>query len=106
MAVYYDNIFEAVTKRPSEVFELTLRADLLDTVLSVIRERRLDAKQTGEILCIPAPRVSELMHGKIALMSSAKLIGYLGLLGYQLKPALDAEAGVICPVRKIEQTAA
>lgn len=106
MPVYYDNVFEAVSKDPMEVFDLTLRADLLDTVLAIVRERKLGARQLAEVLDIPAPRVSELMRGKIALLTVPRLVGYLGMLGYQLKPSLEAGTGVTCDVRMTARSAA
>lgn len=104
--IYYDNIFEAITKDPMEVLDLTLRADLLDTILGIIKERGLTAQQLSTLLEIPAPRVSELTRGRIALLTVPKLIGYLGLLGYQLKPALAPGEGVTCTVEEFRRKAA
>lgn len=104
--IYYDNVFEAVSKDPMEVLDLTLRADLLDTVLGIVRERELTAKQVGRLLDIPPPRVSELMKGRLALLTVPKLIGYLGMLGYRLKPALAPGEGVICSVEEYDPKAA
>lgn len=106
MAIYLDNIFDAVSADPMEVFDLTLRADLLDTILAVIHERALTPKQLGDMLDIPPSRVSELMRGKIALLTVAKLIGYLGMLGYQFKPAAGRGGSVTCAVRHVEHPAA
>ena len=104
--LYYDNVFEAITKDPVELLDLTMRADLIQTILGIIRERGLDARQVSEILGVPAPRVSELMRAKVSLLTIPKLIGYLGLLGYQLRPLLEPGIGVSCPVLKIERLAA
>lgn len=104
--IHYDNVFEVITQDPMELFDLTLRADLLRTILGLIRERDLTARQVGEILMIPAPRVSELMRGRIALLSAAKLVGYLGLFGYQLRPDMVAGHGVTCDVVKVTGAAA
>lgn len=104
--IYFDNPFEVVAKDPMELFDLTLRADLLRTILGLIRERDLTARQVGEILRIPASRVSELMRGRLALLSAAKLVGYLGLLGYQLRPDMDSGEGVTCAVVKVTEAAA
>lgn len=94
----YDNVFETVSDDPMEVFDLTLRADLLDTILDIIRARGLSNRDLAEALQIPAPRVSELMKGKLQLLTVPKLIGYLGLLGYQLRPRLDEAQEVTCEV--------
>lgn len=94
----YDNVFETVSDDPMEVFDLTLRADLLDTILDIIRARGLSNRDLAEALQIPAPRVSELVKGKLQLLTVPKLIGYLGLLGYQLRPRLDEAQEVTCEV--------
>jgi predicted XRE-type DNA-binding protein len=104
--IYYDNIFEAVSDDPMEVFDLTLRADLIDTIHTLIGERQLTHGQIAEVLNVPAPRVSELMRGKISLLTVPKLIGYLGLLGYRLKPAAAPDGTVNCEVQHMKHEAA
>nr|WP_316652870.1 XRE family transcriptional regulator [uncultured Gellertiella sp.] len=101
----YENVFEAISDDPMEVFDLTLRSDLLDTILGILDLRGWTNAETGAALRIPAPRVSELMRGKIQLLTVPKLIGYLGLLGYQLRPSLDKGQSVACRVEEIGKAA-
>lgn len=94
----YDNIFELATEDPVEAADLQFRADLMLTLREIFRDRGWKQAQISKALGIPQPRVSELMHGKIDLFSSDKLIGFLARLNIWLRPSLSADRKVVCDV--------
>ena len=62
---------------------LKLKADLYEIILK--QARRHSQKQLQIILGVEQPRVSELLHGKIAHVSIEKLLNYAGKLGIKTR---------------------
>lgn len=100
------NIFEAITDDPIEAADLTLRSDLVNTLVAIFKERGWKNADIGTALDIPQSRVSELVCGKIAVLSVQKLFGYLAVLGYRFKPSLDGDHHVVCRVEEKQKEAA
>jgi len=71
--------------------ELKLKADLHQDILKLIKKKKLTPRQLEKLFDIPQPRVSELLRGKLSLLSVSKLLFYANLLGaradVKLKPA-------------------
>jgi predicted XRE-type DNA-binding protein len=61
--------------------ELKLKADLHQDILKIIKKKRLAPRQLEKLFDIPQPRVSELLRGKLSLLSVSKLLYYAYLLG-------------------------
>jgi len=61
--------------------ELKLKADLHQDILKLIRKRRFTPRQLEKLFDIPQPRVSELLRGKLSLLSVSRLLYYAYLLG-------------------------
>lgn len=74
-----------------ELLELKLKADLHQDILKLIKKRKFTPRQLEKLFDIPQPRVSELLRGKLSLLSVSKLLYYANLLGaradVKLKPA-------------------
>ncbi|NTG26202.1 XRE family transcriptional regulator [Agrobacterium rhizogenes] len=94
----YTNIFESITEDTALAADLQFRSDLLMTLIDIIEDKGWKQAEIAQALEIPQPRVSELLRGKISLFSSDRLIGYLGELGYRLRPSMDGNHKVICEV--------
>jgi len=71
--------------------ELKLKADLHQDILKLIKKKKFSPRQLEKLFDIPQPRVSELLRGKLSLLSVSKLLYYANLLGaradVKLKPA-------------------
>lgn len=61
--------------------ELKLKAALHQNILQLVKRRGYKARDLERILQIQQPRVSELMRGKLSLLSVARLLLYADLLG-------------------------
>jgi predicted XRE-type DNA-binding protein len=61
--------------------ELKLKADLHQKILQLIKKKKLTPRQLEKLFDIPQPRVSELLRGKLSLLSVSKLLFYAHLLG-------------------------
>jgi len=61
--------------------ELKLKAGLHQDILKIIKRKRLAPRQLEKLFDVPQPRVSELLRGKLSLLSVSKLLYYAHLLG-------------------------
>lgn len=60
--------------------EALARAELMNRVTSIIRQRRLTQARAAEILGTNQPTVSDLMRGKLSRFSLERLIAFLNAL--------------------------
>jgi predicted XRE-type DNA-binding protein len=61
--------------------ELKLKADLHQDILKLIKKKKINPRQLEKLLDVPQPRISELLRGKLSLLSVSKLLYYAHLLG-------------------------
>jgi predicted XRE-type DNA-binding protein len=61
--------------------ELKLKADLHQDILKLIKKKKNTPRQLEKLLDVPQPRISELLRGKLSLLSVSKLLYYAHLLG-------------------------
>lgn len=90
----FENIFEAVSEDPATVADLTLRSDLINILISIIEENVWTQADLANELNIPQPRASELMRGKIQVLSLKTLVGYLSTLGFAVRANIDLPSKV------------
>ena len=69
------NIFLDLGFPPHEASVMLLRAQLAETLRSWMERERLTQAQTAKRLGIAQPRVSEIVRGKVELMSLDYLVG-------------------------------
>ena len=74
-------LFQDLGFSPGESRREAVKAELYVAILKLVREQELTPKQVGEILGKPHSRVSELLNGKLNLVTADTLIGYLDQLG-------------------------
>jgi predicted XRE-type DNA-binding protein len=85
------NIFLDLGFEPAEAHSLLLRADLMNHITRMIRQRRLTQRAAAKLFGVTQPRISNLKQGKIDLFSIDGLIGMLAHAGVKVdldvKPA-------------------
>jgi predicted XRE-type DNA-binding protein len=85
------SILEELNMSEQDRLELKLKADLHQDILKLIQKKKISPRQLEKLFDIPQPRVSELLRGKLSLLSVSKLLYYGHLLGVhadvKLKPA-------------------
>ncbi len=64
---------------------LKLKMDLHAEIIKIIAKKKFTARALETVLNQPQPRISELLRGKLSVMSAEKLAGYLSLLGVTIK---------------------
>ncbi|MCD9098069.1 XRE family transcriptional regulator [Luteimonas fraxinea] len=87
----FKSVFDAIADSPEEAADLKFRSSLMLSLRGFFEAHEMGQKQIGELLGEPQSRVSELMTGKITKFSSDKLIRFMKLAGYELKPKFVAQ---------------
>ena len=77
---------------PQTALELKLKSDLHLGILKLVRKRRYTARDLEAVLKIQQPRVSELLNGKLHLLSVSKLLYYTDLLGGTARVTVTSKA--------------
>lgn len=86
------NVLDELNLDPQELVELKFKAELHQQLLKLIKRKRLSPRDLEKILDVPQPRVSELMCGKLSVLSVSKLLFYVDLLGAYPNLTLKAKA--------------
>lgn len=86
------NVLDQLDLDPQELVELKFKAELHQHILKLIKRKKLKPRDLEKILDVPQPRVSELMRGKLSLLSVSKLLLYVDLLGASANVTLKAKA--------------
>ena len=85
------SVLDELNMSEQDRLELKLKADLHQDILKIIKKKKITPRQLEKLFDIPQPRVSELLRGKLSLLSVSKLLYYANLLGaradVKLKPA-------------------
>src|SRR5271157_845003 len=68
--------------------EAQAKADLVDRIVDIIRERKLTQVQAGKVLGVDQPKVSALMRGRLTDFSIERLLRFLLLLGQDVHIAV------------------
>lgn len=64
--------------------ELLAKAELVQRICDLIAERRLTQSQTAALLGIDQPKISALIHGRLAGFSTDRLFRFLNALGQDI----------------------
>ena len=86
------SVLDDLASDPQERLELQIKANLHQQVLKLIKTKRYTPRQLEKVLDVPQPRVSELLSGKISVLSIPKLLAYASLLGAQIEIRLKTKA--------------
>lgn len=85
------SVLDELNMSEQDRLELKLKAALHQDILKLIQKKKLSPRQLEKLFDIPQPRVSELLRGKLSLLSVSKLLFYAHLLGadanIKLKPS-------------------
>ena len=65
----YNNAFELLTDDPAVVKLLTIKSNLMDTIVEKIHDLRINQSEAAKIMKVTQPRVSNLKNGRISKFS-------------------------------------
>ncbi|GBF80650.1 helix-turn-helix domain-containing protein [Aphanothece sacrum] len=80
-----DNIFEDLGFSREEALNLKIRADLMLTLRSFIKEKGWTQQEAAVFFEETQPRISNLMNGEISRFSVDKLLNLLGKAAIEVK---------------------
>jgi predicted XRE-type DNA-binding protein len=84
------SVLDELNMSEQDRLELKLKADLHQDILKLIKRKKIAPRQLEKLFDIPQPRVSELLRGKLSLLSVSKLLYYAHLLGVHADVKLRA----------------
>ena len=84
------SVLDELNMSEQDRLELKLKAALHQDILKLIKKKRITPRQIEKLFDIPQPRVSELLRGKLSLLSVSKLLYYAHLLGARADVRLKA----------------
>ena len=79
-----NNVFEDLGFSHEESRILAFKAQLAALVVRIADEKGLSQKKLAALWDVPQPRVSEVLTGKLTLISIDRLLGFLGSLGCEV----------------------
>lgn len=86
------SVLDELNMSEQDRLELKLKADLHQDILKLIRQKKFTPRQLEKLFDVPQPRVSELLRGKLSLLSVSKLLHYAHLLGAHVHIRLKKSA--------------
>lgn len=75
------NVFKDLGFPDAEAESLLIRCDLMIEIAKIIEERGWTQAEAAKVLGVAQPRISELVHGKLARFTVDTLLQYLTILG-------------------------
>lgn len=102
----FNNAFELLTDDPKEVENYTMRSNMMDAIVDLIKAKDWTQKEAAEHLGVTQPRISNLKNGRISKFSVDMLMGMLAKLGFTFEfnytPKIQADVNVSMTVSTAE----
>lgn len=77
----FDDAFDAIADTPEEALNLKIRADLMRSLVDIIKSNGWTQGEAAEHLGVTQPRISDLQRGKITLFSLDALVNMIAATG-------------------------
>ncbi|MFT6347109.1 MAG: putative XRE-type DNA-binding protein [Psychromonas sp.] len=78
----FNNAFELLTDDVKEIENYTMRSNMMNAIVDLIKEKDWTQKEAAKHLDVSQPRISNLKNGKVSKFSVDMLIGMLAKLGF------------------------
>ena len=79
------NVFRDLGFAQEEAEHLAIRSDLMIQIEKAIKGRRLTQAEAAKVMRVTQPRVSNLLRGRLDLLSTDTLIDMLARLGIRVR---------------------
>jgi predicted XRE-type DNA-binding protein len=86
----FDNVWDAIADTPKEAANLTLRSDLMDMIVQIIKEDDWTQAEAAARCGVTQPRMNDLLRGRISRFSLDALVNIAAKLGRRVTVSLDA----------------
>jgi predicted XRE-type DNA-binding protein len=78
----FNSAFELLTNDPKEIENYTMRSNMMNAIVDLIKAKGWTQKESAEYLGVSQPRISNLINGRISKFSIDMLMGMLSKLGF------------------------
>jgi predicted XRE-type DNA-binding protein len=88
----YHNVFEAISNTPEQAANLTMRAELMQILQSMVSTRGWTQMEAAAHLGVTQPRVNDLMRGKFSKFSLDALVNMAAALHARVHVRIEEAA--------------
>ena len=88
----FASVWDAIENTPAEAASMKARAELMNSIIELVRKQGLTQSEAAKRLGVTQPRVSDLMRGKVDLFSLDTLVDMLALAGRRVELKVKREA--------------
>lgn len=88
----FASVWDAIENTPAEAASMKARAELMNSIIELVRKQGLTQSEAAKRLGVTQPRVSDLMRGKVDLFSLDTLVDMLALAGRRVELTVKREA--------------
>jgi predicted XRE-type DNA-binding protein len=83
------DIFDDLGYSPEKAASLKIRRDLMRALVDAIRERGLTQAKAAKLFGVSQPRVSDLVRGRISLLTIDALVSMLAKAGINVEVSIS-----------------
>lgn len=88
----FASVWDTIADTPAEVASMKARAELMNSIIDLVKKQGLTQAEAAKCLGVTQPRVSALMRGKISLFSLDTLVDMHALAGQRVEIKVKREA--------------
>jgi predicted XRE-type DNA-binding protein len=87
----FASVWDAIENTPAEAASMKARAELMNSIIELVKKQGLTQSEAARRLGVTQPRVSDLMRGKVDLFSLDTLVDMLALAGRRVELKVKRE---------------
>ena len=86
----YDSVWDAIADTPAEAASLRLRAELMQRIAAIVKDRGWTQTEAAAHCGITQPRMNDLLRGRVSRFSLDALVNIATALGQRVHLEVDA----------------
>ncbi|WP_343718509.1 helix-turn-helix transcriptional regulator [Inquilinus sp.] len=86
----FDSVWDAIADTPEEAANLRTRAELMNKIAEIIKEKGWTQVDAAAHCNVTQPRINDLLRGRVSRFSLDALVNIATALGHRVHVELDA----------------
>ena len=86
----FDSVWDAIADTPAEAANLRLRAELMQRIAAIVKDRGWTQTEAAAHCGITQPRMNDLLRGRVSRFSLDSLVNIATALGQRVHLEVDA----------------
>jgi predicted XRE-type DNA-binding protein len=86
----FDSVWDAIADTPAEAANLRLRAELMQRIAAIVKDRGWTQTEAAAHCGITQPRMNDLLRGRVSRFSLDALVNIATALGQRVHLEVDA----------------